>query len=79
MPLLRLRLVRPRLFDRRGGLLGFVAQAPFAFGDLGDFLRVGFQRVDAAAVIDDFFAFVEQAFQIHDFLSSGRGPVLTAI
>jgi hypothetical protein len=66
VPLLRLRLVRPRVFDRRGRLFGFVGEAAFAFGDLGDFLRVRFQRLDAAAFVDDFFAFVEEAFQIHD-------------
>src|ERR1700744_1322972 len=59
------RLVRPPLFDRRGGLFGFVGEAAFAFRDLGQFLRVLFQRVDATAVVDHFFAFVEQAFQIH--------------
>jgi hypothetical protein len=66
MPLLRLRLIRPGVFDRCGGRFGFVAQAAFPFGDIGDFLRVLFQRLDAAAFIDDFFAFVEQAFQDHD-------------
>src|SRR4029077_20441043 len=66
MPLLRLRLVRPRGFDRRGRLLGFFAPAAFSFGDVGDFLRVLLERVDAAAFVDDFLAFVEQAFQVHD-------------
>jgi hypothetical protein len=66
VPLLWLRLVRPRIFDRRGRLFGFVGQAAFAFGDPGHFLRILFQRLDAAAFVDDFFAFVEQAFQIQD-------------
>jgi hypothetical protein len=66
VPLDRLRLVRPRVFDRRGRLFGFVGQAAFPFRDLGDFLRVLFERLDTAAFVDDFFAFVEQAFQIHD-------------
>src|ERR1700761_4479211 len=59
------RLVRPRLFDRRGRLFGFVGEAAFAFRDPGQFLRVLFQRVDAAALVDHFLAFVEQAFQVH--------------
>jgi hypothetical protein len=66
VPLLRLRLVRPRIFQRRGRLLGFVGQAAFPFGDPGDFLRVRFQRLDPAAVVDDFFPFVDQAFQVND-------------
>jgi hypothetical protein len=65
VPLLRLRLVSPGLFHRRRGLFGFVGQAAFAFRDVGDFHRVLFQRVDAAAFVDDFLAFVEQAFQVH--------------
>src|ERR1700742_4302121 len=65
VPLLGGGLVGTRLFHRRGGLFGFVGEAAFAFRDLGQFLRVLFQRVDATAVVDHFFAFVEQAFQIH--------------
>jgi hypothetical protein len=65
VPLLRLRLVSPGLFHRRRGLFGFVGQAAFAFRDVGDFHRVLFERVDAAAFVDDLLAFVEQAFQVH--------------
>jgi hypothetical protein len=63
--LLTLGLVSPRLFHRVGGLLGFVGEAAFLFGDPRQFLCILFQRVDAAAIVDHFFAFVEQAFQIH--------------
>jgi hypothetical protein len=63
--LLALGLVRPRLLDRLSGLFGLVGQAAFAFRDPRQFLRVLFQRVDAAAVVDHFPAFVEQAFQVH--------------
>jgi hypothetical protein len=59
------RLVRPRLFDRVGGLFGFVGEAAFAFRDPGKFRRVLFQRVDATAAVDHFLAFVEQTFQVH--------------
>jgi hypothetical protein len=72
VPLLRLRLVSPRVFDRFGGLFGFVGQAPFAFRDVGDFHRVLFQRLDPAAFVDDLLPFVEQAFQVH------LGPLLGA-
>jgi hypothetical protein len=65
VPLLRLRLISPGIFDRGGGLFGFVGEAAFAFRDVGDFHRVLFQRVDATAIVDDFLAFVEQAFQVH--------------
>jgi hypothetical protein len=71
--LLALGLVSAGLFDRLGGLFGFVGQAAFAFRDPGQFLRVLFQRVDPTAVVDHFFAFVEQAFQVHlQILSSGQ-------
>jgi hypothetical protein len=60
-----LGLVGPGLFHRLGGLFGFVGQAAFAFRDIGDFLGVLFQRLDAAAFVDHFLAFVEQAFQVH--------------
>jgi len=63
--LLALGLVRPRLLHRRRGLFGFVGEAAFAFRDPGEFLRVLFERVDAAAVVDHFFAFVEQFLQVH--------------
>jgi hypothetical protein len=66
VPLLCLRLVSPRLFHRRGRLFGFVGQAAFAFRDVGDFLRVLLQRLDATAFVDDLLAFVEQVFQVHD-------------
>jgi hypothetical protein len=72
VPLLSLGLVRPGLFHRRGRLFGFVGEAAFAFRDPGQFLRVLFQRVDTAAVVDHFFAFVEQALQVH-LKSSPRG------
>jgi hypothetical protein len=65
VPLLALGLVSARLFHRRRGLFGFVGEAAFAFRDPGQFLRVLFQRLDAAAVVDDFLAFVEQVLQIH--------------
>jgi hypothetical protein len=73
--LLALGLVSPRLFHRIGGLFGFVGEAPFAFRDPGEFLRVLFQRVDAAAVVDHLLAFVEQAFQVH--LSPLLGATVT--
>jgi hypothetical protein len=66
MALLRLRLVRPGLFDGGGRVFGFVGQAAFLLGDPGQFLGVLFQRIDTAAVVDDFLTFVEQAFQVHD-------------
>jgi len=59
------RLVRPRLFHRRRGLFGFVGEAAFAFRDVGQFLGVLFQRIDAAAIVDHLLSFVEQAFQVH--------------
>jgi hypothetical protein len=65
VPLLTLGLVSARLFHRRRGLFGFVGQAAFAFRDPGKFLRVLFQRVDTAAIVDDFLAFVEQVLQVH--------------
>jgi hypothetical protein len=58
-------LVRPRLLHRRRGIFGFVAEAAFAFGDVGQFLRVLLQRVDTPAVVDHFLAFVEQFLEVH--------------
>jgi hypothetical protein len=63
--LLALGLVSPRLFHRLGRLFGFVGEAAFAFRDARQFLRVLFQRVDAAAFVDHLLAFVEQALQVH--------------
>jgi hypothetical protein len=77
--LLRRGLVRPRLIDRRGGLFGFVGEAAFLLGDRRQFLGVLFQRIDAAAIVDDFLAFVEQAFQVHLFpLLGATAPKLSA-
>jgi hypothetical protein len=65
-------LVSARLLHRRGGLFGFVGEASFAFRDPGQFLRILFQRVDTAAIVDHFLAFVEQVLQVH------LGPLLGA-
>jgi hypothetical protein len=65
VPLLCLRLISSGIFDRGRGLFGFVGEAAFAFRDVGYFQRVLFERVDAAAFVDDLLAFVEQAFQVH--------------
>jgi hypothetical protein len=65
VPLLALGLVRPRLFHRGRGLFGFVGEAAFAFRDAGEFLRVLFERVDSAPIVDHFLAFVEQFLQVH--------------
>jgi hypothetical protein len=72
VPLLRLGLVSPGVFDRRRGLFGFVGQAAFAFRDPGDFLGVLLQRLDPAAFVDDLLTFVDQAFQVH------LGPLIGA-
>jgi hypothetical protein len=69
-----LGLVGPRLLHRLGRLFGFVAEAAFAFRDPGQFLGVLFQRVDAAAVVDHFLTFVEQAFQVHRVPLLGGAP-----
>jgi hypothetical protein len=79
VPLLGLGLVRPRLLDRVGGLLGFVGEAAFLFRDSGQFLRVLLQRIDAATVVDDLLAFVEQVLQVHlDPLLGATRQKLTA-
>ncbi|MBS1883965.1 MAG: hypothetical protein JSS97_13540 [Actinobacteria bacterium] len=79
MPLVSVGLVGPRLLHRLGRFLCFVGEAAFAFGDPGQFLRVLFQRLDAAAFIDDFLAFVEQALQVHRVpLLGGVAPNLSA-
>jgi hypothetical protein len=65
VPLLALGLVSARLFDRRRGLFRLVGEAAFAFRDPGQFLCVLLQRVDPAAVVDHFLAFVEQVLQVH--------------
>ncbi|HEY0278179.1 MAG TPA: hypothetical protein VGC32_07915 [Solirubrobacterales bacterium] len=79
LALRRVGSIRPRLLERRGGLFGFVGEAAFAFRDPGQFLRVLFQRVDATSVVDHFFAFVEQAFQVHLVpLRRGSGNKLSA-
>jgi hypothetical protein len=73
VPLGPLGLVSAGIFDRRRGLLGFVGEAAFAFGDPCDFLGVLFQRLDPAAFVDDLLPFVEQALQVH------LGPLLGAV
>jgi hypothetical protein len=71
VPLLAGGLVSPRILDRRRGVLGFVGQTAFLLGDAREFLRVLFQRLDPAALVNHLLAFVEQAFQIHPRSSLG--------
>jgi hypothetical protein len=74
VPLLRLRFGSARLLESRRRLFGFVGEAAFAFRDLGDLLGVSFERLDAAAFVDDLLAFVDQAFQVHLGPLLGAGP-----
>src|SRR5882757_3152536 len=53
------------VLDRGGGVFGFVGEGAFAFGDVLQLAGVLLQRIHAAAFVDDFLAFVEEAFQVH--------------
>jgi hypothetical protein len=78
--LLTLAARRARIFDRLGGLLGFVGEAALAGGDVLQFFGVLFETLDAAALVDDLLAFVEEVFEVHldSFRSLSRAPTLNA-
>jgi hypothetical protein len=72
---------RARVFDRLGGLFGFVGEAALARGDVLELLGVLFEALDAAAFVDDLLAFVEEVFEVHlaSFRSLSRVPNLLPI
>jgi hypothetical protein len=54
-----------RILDRRAGVLRLVGEAALPFGDVLQLHGVLFEAVDATALVDRPFGFVEQAFEIH--------------